>query len=341
MGALDRIRAAAREAVEQGRAVAAQAAEHEAVRAVQGPAREFVDRKRARRDDLLARLGETAAGSAVGDGVRAAGRVAARLPLLSAPMDLFSGRNGVDALVAAVQAEPDGVVAHLWLGEALQAMQADARRFEQVRAVLGVLNPTSFVLREAARTAATLGAAPVADPATQVLARCRHLAAAALRTDPRDATALYALARVELATGRPGYALQPAKLAVAARGADRASALVVLARTYLALDRDASAHNVARKAVDAGCSLGWEVLAELLFRAPAPPGVDRQREYAALRSRVTDDDRRAYHGAYRTPGEVSRAVLDAQRRKTRDLAHHVPAYNARARTDRIELPPRP
>lgn len=294
---------------------------------------------RARRDALLTRAGETAAGAALGRQVRAAGRVAGRLPLLSVPMDLFGSRNGVDALVAAVQADPDGVLPHLWLGEALQAMQADSRRFEQVRAAVAILNPASFVVRQAVRTAAQLGAAPASDPGAQVLARCRFLAATALRTDPRDAVALYALARVALATDRPDLAVQPAKLAVAAAtGPQRGRALTVLARAYLAVGRGDSAANVARQAVDAGCSLGWEVLA-----GAAAPGAA-----AELRARVTEADRRAYHGAYRTPGEVGRAVWDAQHRRTRDLgdevhaaAHRVPAYNARARTERITLPGRP
>ncbi|MGD9531511.1 tetratricopeptide repeat protein [Pseudonocardia sp.] len=371
MGALDRFRTAAREAVEQGRAAAARAAGGDVTRVAGG--------------DVLARAGETAAGAALGHGVRTAGRVMGGLPLLSAPMDLFGSRHGVDALVAAVQSDPDGILPHLWLGEALQSLRTDARRFEQVRTVVAALDPASFVIRQAVRTAAQLGAAPAADPAAQVLARCRHLAARALAVDPRDAVALYALARVALATGRADLAVQPAKLAVAAFGlragsgtgapagvpdtgtptarpgtgapaarpgagapddGDRGRALVVLAHAYLVLGRDASAANVARKAVDAGCSLGWTVLAELAVREPG--GL---RAHADLSARVTDTDRCAYHGAYRTPAEIGRAVWEAQGRRARDLggsgqsavhaaAHRIPAYNARARTERIELPGR-
>lgn len=330
MGALDRLRAAALDA-----------------------AASVADRLDTPADDaLVSRVGETAAGAALGRGVRSAGRAAGRLPLLSAPMDLFGTRNGVDALVAAVQADPEGVLPHLWLGEALQSMQADTRRFEQVRAVVATLNPASFVFRAAVRTAAQLGAAPATDPAAQVLARCRHLAASALRSDPRDAVALYALARVALATGRPDLAVTPAKLAVAATPgpqtpcagpAGRGQSLAVLARAYLALGKDASAANVARKAVEAGCSLGWAVLAELAGRGP-----EGRRAAAELRARVSDADRRVHHGAYRTPAEVGRAVWAAQGRRTRELgdsaqgaAHRIPAYNARARTVRITLPDRP
>jgi hypothetical protein len=191
MGAMDRVRAAAREAAARGRvaaeAAAARAEEIEAVRAAQGPARaaparlgELGERHRARRDDLLARAGAPAAGAALGGRVRALGRAAGRLPLLSAPMDLLGERHTLDALVAAVQSDPNDVMAHLWLGEALRTMQADVRRLDQVRAVVAAVNPASFVVRQALRTAATLGAAPP-DPASQVLARCRHLAAGAAR----------------------------------------------------------------------------------------------------------------------------------------------------------------
>ncbi|MGE3288291.1 MAG: hypothetical protein AB7J32_19640 [Pseudonocardia sp.] len=395
MGALDRLRAVARDAVEQGRAAAARAAAGDRAH----EARTAGDRSGApAHDALLARAGETAAGAALGHGVRSAGRVLGRLPVLSAPMDLFGSRHGVDALVAAVHADPHGILPHLWLGEALQSLGTDARRFEQVRAVMAALDPASFAIRQAVRTAARLGAAPAADPPAQVLARCRRLAAHALAVDPRDAVALYALARVALATGHADLAVQPAKLAVAAFGLwarpdpavpgagpglgtrptpgarpapgtpgtrpvpgtpdarldpgapggdDRGRALVVLARAYLVLGRDASAANVARQAVDAGCSLGWAVLAELAVRGPG--GI---RAHAELSGRVTDADRRAYHGAYPTPAEIGRAVWDAQGRRARDLggstrttaqaaAHRIPAYNARARTERIELPGRP
>lgn len=354
MGAMDRVRAAAREAAARGRAAAdaavARASEIDGSLAAQGPAREAATRlaalgehQRMRHAELLARAGASATGAALGERVRAFGRVAGRLPLLSVPTDLFAERNAVEALGAAVQADPHDVLAHLWLGEALLAMQADARRFAQFRAVI---DPASFVVREAVRTAAALGATP-SDPAAQVLARCRYLAATALRRDPRTGVALYALARVELATGRPDLAVQPAKLAVAASaGADRGRALVVLARAYLALGRDASAANVAQQAVTAGCSLGWEVLAELLYRADTPgedDGTPRHRRYVELRSRVTEDDRRAYHGAQRSSAQIGRSVLDAQRRRARELgeaaARRVPGQAARDRT--VPITPAP
>ena len=360
MGAMDRVRAAAREAAARGRVAAeaaARAGEIEAVRAAQGPARaaaarlgELGERHRARRDDLLARAGASAAGAALGARARVLGRAAGRLPLLSAPMDLLGERHAVDALVAAVRTDPGDVMAHLWLGEALRTLQADARRLDQVRAVAAAVNPATFVVRAALRTAATLGAAPQ-DPASQVLARCRHLAAAALRENPRDAVALHALARAHLATARPDLAGQPAKLAVSAgAGADRARALVTLARVYLALGKDASAGNVARKAVDAGCSLGWEVLAELLYRDGAPESdawPRRHRHYVELRARVTADDRRAYHGVHRTSAEIARSLLDVQHRRARELgrdvgeaaARRLPGQAARAVTVPIVLGP--
>jgi hypothetical protein len=172
-----------------------------------------------------------------------------------------------------------------------------------------------------------------------------------LRGNPRDAVALHALARAHLATARPDLAGQPAKLAVAAgAGPDRARALVTLAQTYLALDKNASAGNVARKAVDAGCSLGWEVLAELLYRDGAPESDTwprRHRHYVELRARVTDDDRRAYHGVHRTSAEIARSLLDVQRRRARELgrdvggaaARRLPGQTARAVTVPIVLSP--
>lgn len=328
MGAMDFLRAAAKEATNRGRAAVevavTRAREVEGADRVEGILRgaatlvgEAEQSRRTRNQQLLARAGDSAAGAAVGRHVRAFGRLAGRLPVLSVPTDLLTGRNGVDTLVAAVQEQPDDALAHARLGEAMQAMQADARYLEMARTVRAMFDPTSLVFREAMKTAARLGA-PAVDPAAQVFARARHLAASRLRTDARDAAALHALARVELATGRPDLAVTPAKLAVAASG-DRGHALVTLARVHFALGADPSAANVARKAVDAGCSLGWQVLAELLYRDVPADDPPRHREYVAMRGRVTDADRRAYHGVHRTSAEITRSVLDTQRERVRAL----------------------
>lgn len=338
MGGLDRLRAAAKEAAHRGRAGVegalgkARAVDEARVGRAEELARQAAarlgERGRTGRDELLARAGSSAAGAAVGERARALGRLAQRVPLLTAPADLFRERNNVEPLLAAVRARPDDALVHLWLGEALLAMQAEARRFEIARSVV---NPAAALLRETVKAAAALGATP-ADPATAVLARARVLAALAVRAEPRDAAALHVLARADLATGHPERAVQPAKLAVAAASHDpargpegtlRGQALVTLARAYLALGRDASAANVARKAVDAGCSLGRLVLAELLYRgdeaAGADPGTARHRAYVEHRGLVTEADRRAYHGVHRNAGEVARAVLGRQVERVRGL----------------------
>jgi len=320
MRGMDRLRAAAKEATERGRvgldatlagvravdrdgraeALARAAAARHAAAAGAG---------QARRVRVLEWVGGTTAGAAIGHGVRTVGRHSQRIPLLSVPADLCAERNGIATLVAGVRADPRNPLAHLWLGEALLTMQRDVRLLDLARTAL---NPQGALLREALKAAAALGQ-PSPDPALQVLGGAEQLAARRLQTNPRDAVALHVIARVRLATGRPEDALHPAKLAVAAGGAEQAQALVTLARVYLTLGRGASAANVARTAVDAGCSLGWQMLAELLYRAGAADddtGLPRHREYVTLLSRVEDADRRAYHGVHRNAAEAARAVLD-------------------------------
>jgi hypothetical protein len=135
--------------------------------------------------------------------------------------------------------------------------------------------------------------------------------------------ALHAIARVRLATGRAAEAVTPAKLAVAAAAdaGERARALVTLSRVYFELGADESAENVARKAVDGGCSLGWALLADLLYRARPgdQAGSARHRTYVELRARVREEDRRDYHGIHRDAADVGRSVLEAQWARARAL----------------------
>jgi hypothetical protein len=320
MGSMDRLRAAAKEAADYGRAgLAAARAREERWLGSGGVTRHAADRLasvRAVSDGVVGRAAGTAAGGAVGHGARAFGRWAQRMPLLTAPTDLVRERHNVEVLFDAVRADPRDVLAHLYLGEALAAMEADLGRLDLVRMSV---NPTSVMFREALRTASTIGSPhPRADPAEQVLRRCEALAALRLRADCRDAVALSALARVRIVTGNAAQAVQPAKLAVAASaGPARGAALVTLARAYTGVGQADAAQRVARKAVDAGCSVGWEVLADLLYRggsdAAERPDGPRHREHAAMLARVADADRLAYHG-FRRRGvtETARAALDAQ-----------------------------
>jgi hypothetical protein len=342
MRGMDGLRALAKEATERGRA--GLDATLDGVRAVDRDGRvealvraavaqhsATADAGRARRERVLAWVGGTTAGAAIGQGVRTVGRHTQRIPLLSAPADLCAERNGIDTLMAAVRADPRDPLAHLWLGEALLTMQRDVRLLDLARTAL---NPQGAVLREALKTAAALGT-PSSDPALQVLGSAEQLAALRLGAKPRDAVALHVIARVRLATGRPEDALQPAKLAVAAGGGEQARALVTLARVYFTLGRDAAAANVARKGIDTGCSLGWQVLAELLYRDSASgdghddTGSPRHREYVTLRSRVDDADRRAYHGVHRNAAEVARAVLDTHLGRARAIGASVGRSRAR------------
>jgi hypothetical protein len=320
MGAMDRLRAAAKEAADYGRAGLAAARAHEERWLGAGGATRHtaagLAAARAATDGVVGRAAGTATGGAVGQGARAFGRWAQRMPLLTAPTDLIRERHNVEVLFDAVGADPNDVLAHLYLGEALAAMEADLGRLDLVRVSV---NPTSLMFREALRTASTIGSPqPQADPAAQVLKRCEALAALRLHADCRDPVALHALARVRIVTGNAGQAVQPAKLAVAASaGPARGAALVTLARAYTGAGQTDAAQRVARKAVDAGCSVAWEVLADLLYRGRSTGDErsdgPRHREHAAMLARVSDADRLAYHGFRRRGvGETARAALDAQ-----------------------------
>jgi len=271
-------------------------------------------------EDGYRRVEGTAPGAAAGSAVRRLGARARQIPLLTLPADALQERNGVRMLAENAAANPDCPMAHLWLGEALSALAKDQLVFNAARTVL---NPLSALSREAMRAVGRMGAGQ--DPAQQVLRRAYVLAVARLRKDKRDAVALHAIARIELANRRPDQAVLPARLAAtASEGAARGAAFATLSRAYLSLGDDDRARRSAMAAIDAGCTIGWDTVAELLYRPGEGPHANqdgsRQRQYVDIKSRVTDEDRRLYCGVHRDAAEITRSVLKSQSAKAKDGA---------------------
>lgn len=284
-------------------------------------ARQMAARVGDSRDRAVERSAQTRTGQMAGAAMRSLGSLAARLPLTGLTTDAIAARHGLTVLASRLGEHPDDPLVGAQLVDALARADADRRRY---RAVRTVVDPTSWVTRSA--TAAVGDVGRDRDPFADRLARSVYaLALADLREDPADGRAWHALARVHLARGDAAGARQFAKLAALAEPAERALALVTLARAEVTAGLLPEADRFADLAVAAGQSVGWEVRSSAHERAAAddePSAVRRARldQVAQWRSMVRAEDRAAYFGVHVDAGDVAAALKDSQQRKVSRLA---------------------
>lgn len=141
-----------------------------------------------------------------------------------------------------------------------------------------------------------------------------------LRADRHDAEALHVVARVFLATGEPEGGVKPCEFAVLrsqSTATTNAEALFTLSRLHHRSGDITSARMAAAQAIRQGCSLGWQVLADLLFHADEKTSAaERIMEYGRMISHIDPEDEVAYRGFVRPKsGDIYRAVLRDQSEK--------------------------
>lgn len=269
------------------------------------------------KDRSVEKLGTSAAGRAVGEGVRAVGREARKLPVLGVATDAIAHRHGVDELIRLRREDPSDPERTLWLAEALLRAEKSTKTYRRVRAVT---DPTSMVTRAAMATAAEVGVDKNAkDAAAERLLRHAYgLALLRLRDDQRDARAWHVCARVHLLKGDADGARVLSQLAVLANPTDVAAVgLVTVARAQHALGRRVDAATSARQAIEHGSSLGNEVFASLVRGNASLSPAERIDKAAALRSQIRAEDRLAYNGVAPTVAGAASGVAATQVRKTR------------------------
>ena len=224
-------------------------------------------------------------------------------------------RRGVAHLNSRVRDHPEDPVLTVQLAEALRLMHRDMGLFLAARTVW---NPYAPLVAEATRMSAGLASGELLSPADAALRRAFSLAVLRLRDDHEDADALQTTARVYLATGRPRDGVPPAKLAImCAPPASKATALYTLGRLYRHTGHHTAARDAAVLAVDSGCSLGWHLLADLVFTSREHDGTGaRVAAYRELIGRVDPEDIAAYRGFVRpNTGDLYRAVMRDQKDK--------------------------
>lgn len=288
----------------------------------------------------VSRIGSTDAGTKAGAAARAVLGELARMPVITAVSDGVQAKNATQPLLERVRAEPDDVWANLYAGEALRAVERDMGFYVRFRAVT---DPSSVLLRVAVRSAAALG--PSGEPSDEsagegggrfdrtsvdgaeiLLRRAYAIALARTRSDGADLDAFHAIARVYLAQAMPGAAHRALHTgfdrAVADGAPPDASALTTLSRASLALGRNEEARGHASAAIGLGCSIGYEVLADLVFDGPSSErsAGERVTAFVSLMERVTDEDRSAYYGINRSASTVIRTFNAEQWSKTKETA---------------------
>jgi hypothetical protein len=267
---------------------------------------------RTRRGTLLAKAASTRAGSAVGTGTVRVGRHVGQLPVLSLPRALIEQSRGVAHLTKRVRDQPEDPVLAVQLAEALRLMHRDMRLFTAARTVW---NPYAPLVAEATKMSASLASGELLSPADAALRRAFSLAVTHLHSDQENVDALQTTARVYLATGRPHDGVLPAKLAIlCATATTKPTALYTLGRLYRHTGHHVAARDAAVLAADGGCSLGWHLLADLVFTSQEYDSTGaRVSAYRELLGRVDPEDIAAYRGFVRpNTGDLYRAVVRDQ-----------------------------
>lgn len=265
--------------------------------------------------ELADDFAQTSVGQKVGSASRHVVGFMAQVPVLSAAVDIMRARHGVDDLYALVQEEPEEPLHYIWLAEAMQRVGTDQKRYVAVRTAV---DPSFIVTRTAIKAGTSLGA-EVGDPVQiRLLKNAFALSMKRLRADPADSDAMHVLARVYLSQGDHGEAARFAKLAILAQP-ESGLPVITLSRTYQALGQSENAEKAAHIAIERGCSVGHEVLAELTLAGDEGTAGGRIEKYSQLRSMVSAEDRHAYWGPSVDGVDIVESVGTAQLKKTKGL----------------------
>jgi len=242
---------------------------------------------------LMREVGETEAGAATGTSVRTLGKQINALPVLSAIVDSFKARHGIEELATRLVEEPENPLKAVQLAEGMSRVTRDLTYYRRTRSII---SPTYAIRRQLIVGAVGLGLEDSDATVVCLQKRAFFQAKAQIHADPTNTNALHTMARVYLNEGDRVQALVTSKLAVLSEP-KAGVCWITLARCYLLEDRVEDARSAASKAVSLGQSYGNEVLAALAL-IDAEGGVrDTSLRFDELRASVKPQDRQEYLGA--------------------------------------------
>ena len=255
--------------------------------------RKYAEDGRAYSNEVLLEFGETRAGGSTGDTARRIGRGVNALPVLSAIVDTFKARHGIEALVARLADDPDDPIKAVQLAEGMSRV---AREMTHYRRVRSVVSPTYAIRRQLIVGTVGLGLGDGDSTVRSLNKRAFVQSRQLLSIDPTNTNALHSLARVYLNEGSYKDSLRTGKLAVLTNPAD-ADVWITIARCYLALDIMGDAELSANRAAAMGQSYAYEVLAAIAL-IQAEGGIsETSTRFEKFRASVQVDDRCQYLGA--------------------------------------------
>lgn len=254
---------------------------------------------------------------------RRLGQEVSSLPGVSAIGDILTEYSGIRELATRLKDDPDDPMRCVQLVEAMAALE---RRASTVRDIKSFVNPFGYVVGAVIRKAATLDQDKKDRPAMRLCRRTTGLAIRRLRADSRDSEALHAAARAELVRERPEQAARLAKRAVLVSATPPAQPLVTLARAYHSMGRLQSAQRAANLSLEAGSSLGFEVLMGLLQENKDLKVRVRKKRMMALGAKVREEDRKLYYGVARSSKEIALQVASRQIEKVRNTNQRLKSF---------------
>jgi hypothetical protein len=282
---------------------------------------QLVSEGRKMADEALASAAGTRVGSVVGHRSRQLFGFLGQLPVLSVAVDAMRARHGVDHLYELVRAQPTEPRPYIWLAEAMRRVDEDRRRYIAVRAVI---DPTSIVARAALTATTSLGAEQREPTSMRILRNAFVLAVQRLRAGSGDGDTLDVLARVYLFMGDLPEGARFAKLSILAEP-ENGHRMFTLARAYQALGQSANARRAAELAVTRGCSVGHDILAEMVLSGESLTPQVRIGEYSRLKDLVSTADRQVYWGPSVEGLDILQGLGEAQATRARLILDSIKA----------------
>jgi hypothetical protein len=316
----------ARAITEQGKAALAEYAEtdSEGARRLQtalATASELKDQALAKTDTHLAAFAQTSRGQKTVRLVERAQKEIGQLPGVTAIADASRSVHGVGALAELVVEQPTNPWAYVWLAEALRKMKQTQRITTGIRAVV---EPSSLLTKSAITGLNKVGSAGAS--LEDLLLRRAYILACQALTAQVSGDSLHVLARVYRAAGQPDGAATALRPALLLAGKHAGAAHATSARLHYEQRDFRAARQDAQAALKLGCSIGNEVLADLVSaQARGGPKVRAEavQHAAELRGTVRRADLVSYYGTYSTTGEALTKAKDAQKAKATATATRV------------------
>ncbi len=262
---------------------------------------------------------DSAALSRTVDAIQRTQAVVAKVPGITAGADAVKAKYGLGELAQQVNERPTDPWPYLWLAEALQAA---ARSRKVIKAGRTVFEPSTLLTSSAIAATNRVSRGDDRPLEERLLRKAYLLAVRTQLADPVNAEAIHVIGRVYAARGMSAEAMSSLSLArIATTDAD-ASVLVSAGFVALSAGDTGEARRLARAAVTAGHSMGWEILAGVTSHEAS--GSLKERHEAASKAadfstRVRTADIRAYRGVHTSIRDAIRDAGESQKQKATSL----------------------